>query len=180
MELGNEKRVHFLYRLFCPKEIFFNICILSQCIVYWTHFQIIHTFTYRKTLLHTLFCLFLKSSKAFSVSLRIQWRLICAIVIRCSTLQLWVGCYFIYFEFSPVFFWWMFFNSVKEINRLRKERNRLISKGMSNIYLKVIIEENWHSQNFDFLSLKNLSPGQFLRSFNSRRYHWILKLCVAT
>ena len=33
----------------------------------------------------------------------------------------------------------MFFNSVKEINRLRKEINTL-SKGMSNIYLKVTIE----------------------------------------
>ena len=34
----------------------------------------------------------------------------------------------------------MFFNSDKEINRLRKETNRLFSKGMSNIYLKVTIE----------------------------------------
>ena len=34
------------------------------------------------------------------------------------------------------------FNSIKEINRLRKEVNRLLSKGMSNIYLKVIIEKN--------------------------------------
>ena len=34
----------------------------------------------------------------------------------------------------------MFFNSVKEINRLRKETNRLLSKGMSNIHLKVNIE----------------------------------------
>ena len=74
----------------------------------------------------------------------------------------------------------MFFNSIKEINRLRKEINRLLSKGMSNIYLKVTIEKNWRSQNFDFLSLKNLSPGQFLGSSNSRRYHWILKLFVAT
>ena len=32
------------------------------------------------------------------------------------------------------------FNSIKEINRLRKEMNRLLSKGMSNIYLKVTIE----------------------------------------
>ena len=48
----------------------------------------------------------------------------------------------------------MFFNSIKEINRLLR--------GTSNIYLKVTIEEkNWHSQNFDFLGLKNLSPGQF-------------------
>ena len=51
----------------------------------------------------------------------------------------------------------MFFSSIKGINRL-------ISKGMSNIYLKVTIEKNWRSQNFNFLSLKNLSPGQFLRA----------------
>ena len=66
----------------------------------------------------------------------------------------------------------MFLNSIKGINRL-------ISKGMSNIYLKVTIEKNWRSQNFDFLNLKNLSPGQFLGSSNSRRYHWILKLLAA-
>ena len=51
----------------------------------------------------------------------------------------------------------MFFTSVKEINRLRKEINRLLSKGinrlikeiirlsskgMSNVYLKVTIEKN--------------------------------------
>ena len=35
----------------------------------------------------------------------------------------------------------MFFNSVKEINRLRKEINRLLSKEVSNIYSKVTIEE---------------------------------------
>ena len=34
----------------------------------------------------------------------------------------------------------MFFNSNKEINRLRKEINRLLCKGMSNIYLKGTIE----------------------------------------
>ena len=37
----------------------------------------------------------------------------------------------------------------------------LISKGMSNIYSKVTFEKNWHSQSFDFLSLKNLLLGQF-------------------
>ena len=59
----------------------------------------------------------------------------------------------------------MFFNSILEINRLRKERNRLLSKEMSNIYLKVTIEEkNGRSQNFDFLGLKNWSSGQFLGS----------------
>ena len=55
----------------------------------------------------------------------------------------------------------MFFNLVKEINRLRKQIHRLLSKGMSNIYLKItVVEKNWRSQNFDFLGLKYLSPGQ--------------------
>ena len=47
----------------------------------------------------------------------------------------------------------MLFSKIKEISRL-------ISKEMSNIYLKVTIEKNWHPQNFDFLSLKRSSPGQ--------------------
>ena len=34
----------------------------------------------------------------------------------------------------------MFFNSIKEINTL--EINRLLSKGMTNIYLKVTTEKN--------------------------------------
>ena len=56
-------------------------------------------------------------------------------------------------------------NVFKEINRLRKETNRLLSKGMSNIYWKVFIEEkNWRSPNSDFLGLKNLSPHQFWRA----------------
>ena len=33
----------------------------------------------------------------------------------------------------------MFFNSIKEIDIVRKEINRLLSKGMSNIYLKVTL-----------------------------------------
>ena len=56
----------------------------------------------------------------------------------------------------------MFFNLIKEISRLSKEINRLWSKGMSNIYLKVtIVEKNWPSQKFDFVGLKNLSPDLF-------------------
>ena len=65
-----------------------------------------------------------------------------------------VGC-FTYFKTMRVLFEWMFFNLIKEINRslsnvfnsikeitnrLRKEINRLQSKGMSNIYLNVTIE----------------------------------------
>ena len=37
----------------------------------------------------------------------------------------------------------MFFNSIKEeVRRLRREINRLLTKGMSNIYLKNTIEKN--------------------------------------
>ena len=53
----------------------------------------------------------------------------------------------------------MFFNSIKELNRLRKEISRLLSKGMSNVYLKVTIET--FSQ-LGLQSSKILSPDQFL------------------
>ena len=53
----------------------------------------------------------------------------------------------------------MFFNLIKEINRLRKEINRLLSKEMSNIYLKVTIE-TFSKLRFSGFQ-KNLSPGQF-------------------
>ena len=117
-------------------------------------------------------------------SLRIYWRLIFGNIIRCFTLWLWVG-YFIYFKITPVCsfnacFLWMFFNSVKDINMLTKEINRLLSKGRSNIYLKVTIEKKWNTQNFDFLRFKSLSPVQFLGISNSCRYHWIFKLLIAT
>ena len=69
----------------------------------------------------------------------------------------------------------MFFTSIKEINRFRKEINtllskvinslrkkinRLLSKRVSNIYLKVT-KKNWCSQNFDFISLKKCSEISF-------------------
>ena len=69
---------------------------------------------------------------------------------------------------------WMFFNSIEEKDRFRKEINRLLSKGMTNIYLKVIIEgKNWCSQNFDFSGFKRFVTRSVLGSSNSRRYHWI-------
>ena len=42
------------------EESFFKICVLSQYIVYWIRFQNIHTFTYQKTLLHTLLLIIFK------------------------------------------------------------------------------------------------------------------------
>ena len=53
---------------FVLRKFFLNLCFISM---YWVLHKIqnIYTFTYQKTLLHTFFRLFLKSSKAFSVSL---------------------------------------------------------------------------------------------------------------
>ena len=51
----------------------------------------------------------------------------------------------------------MFFSSIKGINRL-------VSDGMWNIYLEVIIEEIWLSQNIDILSLKNCLQASFWRA----------------
>ena len=51
----------------------------------------------------------------------------------------------------------MFFSSVKGVNRF-------ISKGMSNIYLKVTIERKLHSKNFDFLS-SDVQLTQILLNF---------------
>ena len=52
---------------------------------------------------------------------------------------------------------------------------------MSNIYLKIFIDENWRSQNFDFLSLEKLAPGQFGASahvniINFQTSCWNLKI----
>ena len=75
-------------------------------------------------------------------------RIIFANVKSCSRLQLWVGCFIIWY------FWWMFFSSIKEINRLT-------SKGMSNIYLKVTIEKNWRSQTSILLVQKTCPQVSF-------------------
>ena len=43
------------------------------------------------------------------------------------------------------------FNSIKEINTLRKEMNRLLRKDMSNIYFKLLLRR---SQEFGLCALK--------------------------
>ena len=66
MELAKEKRGHFLYHLFCPKEVF---------LTYWIHSQNIHTFTYQKTLLHTFLLLLLKIIESLQyISLSLFYR----------------------------------------------------------------------------------------------------------
>ena len=45
---------------FLSKGNIYNICVLSQCIIYWINIQNIYTLKYQKTVLNELFCLFLK------------------------------------------------------------------------------------------------------------------------
>ena len=74
----------------------------------------------------------------------------------------------------------MFCASIKELNRL-KQINRLLKKGMSNIYLKVTVEKNWRSQNFNFLSLKLTQISlNFKTSCSNLKIRDLgAKLCVA-
>ena len=58
------------YTVYFVRRKLFNICVLSQYIVYWIYFQNIHTFTYHKHYFIHFRCLFLKLSEAFSVFLR--------------------------------------------------------------------------------------------------------------
>ena len=55
----DRKKRKFFVPLILSKENFFNICVLSQCLVYWMPFQNTHTFAYQDTLLHTLYLYFL-------------------------------------------------------------------------------------------------------------------------
>ena len=50
----------------------------------------------------------------------------------------------------------------------KKKKNRLLSKGMSNIYLKVTIET---FSKLHFSGLKKFVTSSVLGSSNSRRYH---------
>ena len=54
------KKSAFFASFILSEENVFNICVLSQCIVYWIHFQNIHTFRFQKTLPHTLLVLAFK------------------------------------------------------------------------------------------------------------------------
>ena len=69
------------------------------------------------------------------------------------------------------------FNSIKEINRLRKEMNRLLSKGMSNIYLKVTIQT---FSKLRFSGFKRFVTSHFLQltqiSLNFKTSRWNLKI----
>ena len=61
---------------------------------------------------------------------------------------------------------------------LIKEINRLISKGMSNIYSKVTTEQNWRSLKLQFSKFnKNTMTGSAI-SKKTTRHHAHLSLCA--
>ena len=91
--------------LLCPKEFFLLLYVLY--LSYWIHFQNIHTFIYPKTLLHTLFSFFLKSSKDFIVSLRpgsIKTYFRTFLEITLSKYYKAVTCWIICFKYYKIFF----------------------------------------------------------------------------
>ena len=63
----NKKEFIFYIVYFVWKEIF----VLSQRIVYWIHFQNIHTLTYHKTLFHTLLLLVSKIVKSLQCIIKL-------------------------------------------------------------------------------------------------------------
>ena len=97
-------------------------------------------------------------------------RLIFGNMICCSTLRLRL--------FYP-FYLCMFFNSIKEINRSRKEINRVLRKGMSSIFLKVTIEKKW-DQFFKFKKFVSRSIFGDLQltqiPLNFQSCYWNLKI----
>ena len=71
MSWSSQKKKEGIFVCFIMTEgNFFNICVLSQCIVYCIHFQNIHTFTYQKTLLYSLQLLALKIFKSLQCILK--------------------------------------------------------------------------------------------------------------
>ena len=83
VEARESKKREFFVTFILSEGNFFNICVLSQCIVYWINFQYIH------------FCyLFSKSLKAFSLSLKDETRIL--LLWDGSLVTLTLLCSFIY------------------------------------------------------------------------------------
>ena len=67
--VGARKRKEFIFcNIFLSRGKIFKICVLTQCIVYWINLYIL--LHIKKHYFNHLCCLFSKSLKAFSVSLR--------------------------------------------------------------------------------------------------------------
>ena len=65
------KKSSFFIRFILSEGKFFNIYVLSPCIVYWRKFQDIYTFTYKKKILHTLLLLVFKTVESLQCILKV-------------------------------------------------------------------------------------------------------------
>ena len=87
-----KKKRAFFVPFILSKGNLINICVLPHYFVCWIHFLNIHNFLYQKKFLHILFCSFLQSSKAFSVSL-IKFNKVATLLKR----KLWHRCFSVNF-----------------------------------------------------------------------------------
>ena len=71
--------------------------------------------------------------------------------------QVFLSILYLYLCSFNGYFQWIFFSSIKEMNKL-------LSNGMSNIYIEVLIEKKCRTKNIDFLSLKSSPPRQLTQS----------------
>ena len=76
-----------------PEGYFFNIYVLSPCIVYWIHFRNIHTFAYQKTLLHTLLLFVFKIVKSLQCILNVPITQIHILILSVSAWMLFEGVF---------------------------------------------------------------------------------------
>ena len=61
---SHEKKERIFRNVYFVRKKIFNIYVLSQYIFHWINFQNIYTFTYQKTVLHTLLLLGFKITKS--------------------------------------------------------------------------------------------------------------------
>ena len=74
----------------------------------------------------------------------------------------------------------MFFSSIKEIKRLLKEVNRLLSNGISSIYWNVTIDKTVGTSKLQYSKFKTYVSKSVFGSSKSKGYHWFFKVRVAT
>ena len=72
----------------------------------------------------------------------------------------------------------MFFDSIKEVNRLRKEINMLLSKGIKILTLKLLLRKtwkNWHSRTSIFYvqEIYQFWGAPISLNFQTRRLEWM-------
>ena len=131
---GKRKKRAFFVPFILLEGNSFKIFVLPQCILYWIHFQNIHTFTYQKTLLYTLFL--------FKIVLILQWILKIVNFADDTTIFLRDITYL---------------NRTQVILKLNEDvsssKNFAKAKpyGLEHIKIELINQEKWNDHDFQFM-----------------------------